>query len=126
MRPSAMASPLKWTQPVIELPLLYSSLPVLASSAFSTAGRVLSIRITVPPACVSFAPVDKPNTIPLAITTGSGRLKSPDIQAGSRIGFWVLGSATTLNDMMLPWGFSPLVIGKCTPVAEGGPHHVVQ
>src|SRR5437763_11219373 len=74
--PSDTARPLKWTHVAIASPLLYSSFPVLASSAFSTAACVFLNRLASPPRCTAFSPVERPNTTPLAITTGSGRLKS--------------------------------------------------
>src|SRR2546428_12883251 len=69
-----------------------------------------------------FSPVDNPKTTPFAMTTGSGRLKSPEIHAGSRTGFFEAGAQATLKGMMPPGGFGPVAKGKLGAVFAAGPH----
>src|SRR5229473_7868520 len=68
---------------------------------------------------VTFSPLEIANTIPLAITTGSGRDMFLDIHAGVRTG---LSSFTSsLKAMTLPAGASPYEIGNLGALDAGGP-----
>src|SRR5579872_6178157 len=50
-----------------------------------------------PSVCCVFSPVESAKTTPLAIATGSGTSKSPEIQTGLSVGSLLAASMTTLN-----------------------------
>src|SRR5207237_830886 len=91
--------------------------------AFPTRPSMRSFELSsrpLPSTCVPFSPLEIANTIPLAITTGSGTDIFLDIQAGTRTGLPSLTS--TLNAITLPSGASPYWIGNFGAVDTGGPH----
>ena len=65
--------------------------------------------------------VDKANTTPFAITTGSGPSMSPEIHDASSVGGATLLSALILKAMMQPSRFGPVVIENFGVPLETGP-----
>src|SRR6266545_549907 len=105
--PAPTARPEKWVQPVMDLPLLYTSWPVWASNAYRTAVpwavSMRSLELRMRPAESSwrtFSPLERARTRPLTTTGGSGTSRSRDTQAGVSVGAPSLVS--TFQAMMLP------------------------
>src|SRR5882724_13552333 len=125
-RPPDTTGALKCANPGIVEPLENNSFPFSASNTYSVAFPVgvsrRSLEVSNRPllsTCLTFSPFDSANTIPLAITTGSGYDMSLDIQAGESAGLPSFSS--TLKAITLPDGASPCWMGNFT-LDVGGPH----
>src|SRR6185436_14523220 len=107
------------TNDVIVVPLDHSSLPVAASSAYSTAGFDRWTR-SATASCASVdrcSPVEIAKTTPLTMAGGAGDSMSRETQAGWRAGvpFW----STILNAAIAPLLTAPFVTGNAVSACSG-------
>src|SRR5438067_1099920 len=100
------------TNDVIAAPLFQSSLPVVASSAYNTAGleRWARCAAVTRPSSVRYSPLDSANTTPLTIIGATGDVRSRDTQAGSSVA--PPAASTTVYATMAPFDTVPFVTGN--------------
>src|SRR5260370_8037237 len=109
--PSPPDGPTAWTNEVIAAPLVHSSLPVAASSAYRMAGfescaRRAALIWASPP---RYSPLDSAKATPFTIVAGTGEIMSRETHDGCRAG--VPFSSTTLYATMAPLVTGPFVEG---------------